>query len=72
MHCGTDVEDICLFQTHDQQFKDIRSLVRFFKQAHPETTLRFVWNIDYGFIWSKQCLLVFGFVFESSRRTPPI
>lgn len=66
-HRGTEVGDICVYQTHDNQAEDIRSLVWFSKRAHPGTDLRFEWSIDYGFTWSEQGMLVPGVVFEASQ-----
>lgn len=69
-HHGTETGDFCVYQTNDNQSEDIRSLVWFSKRAHPETVLKFKWDIEYGFTWSEQGILVPGVVFEASQIIP--
>lgn len=69
-HKGTDTGDFCIYQTNDNQLEDIHSLVWFSKRAHIDTRLKFKWNVDYGFTWSEQGVLVPGVIYEASQNLP--
>lgn len=66
-HQGTSCGDFCIYQTYEDQDEDIRSLVWFSKKAHPGTTLKFEWNIDYSFAWSEEGVLEPGVIFRASE-----
>jgi hypothetical protein len=66
-HQGTELGDFCIYQTLDEQIENIHSLVWFKKAAHPGTTLKFDWTVDYSFAWDEMGELIPGVVFDASQ-----
>lgn len=66
-HQGAETGNFFIYQTDYSQHEDIRSLAWFSKPAHPETELKFKWDIEYGFTWNEQGEVVPGVVFEAAQ-----
>lgn len=64
-----NVGNVCVFQT-DPSFENeanIMSLAWFTKRTHPQTNVKFEWEIDYSFVWSETAELKPGVIFEASQ-----
>jgi hypothetical protein len=58
----------CVFQTDpDLGVSNVLSLAWFSKFAHPNTTVKFTWTVDYNFVWSETGVLTPGVVFDASQ-----
>lgn len=62
---------ICVYQTApDVNDPQLMSLAWFAEPAHPTTSVKFSWTIDYDFIWDETGPLVPGVVFDASQTWP--
>ncbi len=58
----------CIYQTDpDLGVHDVMSLAWFAKSAYPTTCLKFKWNVDYCYTWSRQGELKPGIVYNASQ-----
>ncbi len=64
---STNYGKACIYQADPQMGPYVMSLAWFAKPAHPTTSIRFEWNLDYSFVWAETGELVPGVVFEASQ-----
>jgi rhizosphere induced protein len=61
----------CVYQTApNNELSQVMSLAWFSKRAHPTTSIRFDWTIDYSFMWDVTSVLVPGVRFDASQNWP--
>ena len=61
----------CVYQS-DPNVNDPRvmSLAWFSKVVAPGTRTKFIWTIDYSFVWAETGELIPGVIFDASQRFP--
>ena len=65
---STNVGDVCVYQNDPNLgVHNVMSLAWFAKRAAPETTIRFTWEVNYGFVWSETGHIKPGLLFEASQ-----
>jgi rhizosphere induced protein len=65
---STNQGNFCVFQQDpDLGVSNVLSLAWFSKFAHPSTTVKFTWTIEYNFVWSETGVLTPGVMFDASQ-----